>query len=334
MLLVTGGSGFIGTNFILKWLEKNSEPIVNIDLLTYAGCKDNIRENNLYKFVHGDIGNEDLIKELLITYKPRAIINFAAETHVDRSIQNPNQFIYTNVLATHNLLKQTRDYWKSYCHDKGAFRFIHVSTDEVYGSLEPDESSFTESSLYRPNSPYSASKASSDHFVRAYYQTYGMPTIITNCSNNYGPYQFPEKLIPMTIASCLTGRIIPVYGDGKQVRDWLYVEDHCTALEMILNHGTVGQSYNIGGSNEEYNIDVVKSICRYLDLLKPLQYPHRYESLIKHVSDRPGHDRRYAINSEKIKKELGWKPKISFSVGLKKTVEWCVLNECFLKNRS
>jgi dTDP-glucose 4,6-dehydratase len=323
MILVTGGAGFIGSNFVLSTLKGRDEPIVNLDKLTYAGSLRNLeplRDDPRHVFVQGDICDRELVRGLLKKHSPRAIVHFAAESHVDRSISGPAQFIQTNVAGTFSLLDEVRA-------SSREIRFLHVSTDEVYGSLSPDDPAFTETSPYAPNSPYAASKAASDHLVRAYHHTYGLPTLTTNCSNNYGPRQFPEKLIPLTIANALSGKPLPVYGDGRNVRDWLYVEDHCAAVRLVLERGRVGETYNIGGGCEKQNIDVVKSICGLLDELKPRK-GGRHAELITFVQDRPGHDRRYAMDASKIARELGWRPRESFESGLAKTVRW------YLENRA
>jgi dTDP-glucose 4,6-dehydratase len=325
MIVVTGGAGFIGANFVLDWFKQFDEVIVNLDLLTYAGNLQNLAEvgeDERHIFVKGDIGDVDLVRTLLERYRPRAIINFAAESHVDRSIHGPEDFVQTNIVGTFRLLEAARNYWNGLDGQaKRNFRFVHVSTDEVYGSLANDEPAFTEARAYQPNSPYSASKAASDHLVRAYHHTYGLPVLTTNCSNNYGPYQFPEKLIPLVIANALAGKPLPVYGDGQQIRDWLYVEDHCNAICRVLEAGIPGQTYNIGGWNEKPNIEIVQTICILLDSLRP-QPGTSYSSLITFVTDRPGHDRRYAIDASKIKHELGWKPAETFETGIFKTVQW------------
>ena len=325
MIVVTGGAGFIGANFVLDWFKQFDEVIVNLDLLTYAGNLQNLAEvgeDERHIFVKGDIGDVDLVRTLLGRYRPRAIINFAAESHVDRSIHGPEDFVQTNIVGTFRLLEAARNYWNGLDGQaKRNFRFVHVSTDEVYGSLANDEPAFTEARAYQPNSPYSASKAASDHLVRAYHHTYGLPVLTTNCSNNYGPYQFPEKLIPLVIANALAGKPLPVYGDGQQIRDWLYVEDHCNAICRVLEAGIPGQTYNIGGWNEKPNIEIVQTICILLDKLRP-QPGTPYSSLITFVTDRPGHDRRYAIDASKIKHELGWKPAETFETGIFKTVQW------------
>jgi dTDP-glucose 4,6-dehydratase len=317
MILVTGGAGFIGSNFVLSTLKERDEPILNLDKLTYAGRLSNLellRDDARHIFVQGDICDRGLVRELLQRHKPRAIVHFAAESHVDRSISGPAPFIETNVTGTFCLLEEARLYSRD-------IRFLHVSSDEVYGSLRPDDPPFTEDTPYAPNSPYAASKAASDHLVRAYHQTYGLPTLTTNCSNNYGPRQFPEKLIPLTIANALSGKPLPVYGDGRNVRDWLYVEDHCEAVRLVLERGRPGETYNIGGSCEKRNIDVVRTICALLDDAKPRK-AGKYAALISFVKDRRGHDRRYAMNSSKMGRELGWRPRETFESGLAKTVRW------------
>lgn len=332
-VIVTGGAGFIGSNFILDWLAESSEQVINLDLLTYAGNLRNldaIREDHRHRFVQGDICDRALLDRLLRECKPRAVINFAAESHVDRSIHAPNSFVQTNVVGTYTLLEAVRGYLTDVGVEAGAgFRYLHVSTDEVYGSLGPDEAAFSEGRAYDPSSPYSASKAASDHLVRAWGRTYGIPVLTTNCSNNYGPYQFPEKLIPLVIANALAGRRIPVYGDGRQVRDWLYVGDHCAAIRAVLDSGRVGEVYNIGGWNEQTNIDVVEAICDLLDELKPDARGSR-RRLISYVADRPGHDRRYAIDARKIEREIGWRPVESFQTGLRKTVRWYLDNSAWI----
>lgn len=334
MILVTGGAGFIGANFVLDWLRLNDEPVLNLDKLTYAGNLDNLaalQGDPRHIFVQGDIGDRALVERLLAEYRPRAIVNFAAESHVDRSIHGPEDFIQTNVVGTFHLLEAARAYWMNLPEaDKNAFRFLHVSTDEVYGSLGPSDPPFSETTPYAPNSPYSASKAASDHLVRAWHHTYGLPTLTTNCSNNYGPYQFPEKLIPLMILNALNGRPLPVYGDGMNVRDWLYVSDHCAALRAVLARGRVGETYNIGGWNERTNIEIVRAICALLDELRPDPAgPHA--RLITYVKDRPGHDRRYAIDARKIERELGWRPEESFESGIRKTVTWYLNNLDWVK---
>jgi len=324
-LLVTGGAGFIGGNFVNDWFRVHDEPVLNLDALTYAGnlhSLDTLRGNPRHVFVHGDIGDRALVDRLLAEHQPRAIVNFAAESHVDRSIHGPGEFIRTNVVGTFVLLEATREYWSGLEGDaKAAFRFLHVSTDEVYGSLEPGAPAFTEHHPYEPNSPYSASKAASDHLVRAWHHTYGLPVLTTNCSNNYGPYHFPEKLIPLMIVNALAGKPLPVYGDGMQVRDWLYVGDHCSAIRTVLAKGRVGDTYNVGGWNEKPNIEIVQTICALLDELRP-DPAGPYARLITYVKDRPGHDRRYAIDARKIERELGWRPAETFETGIRKTVHW------------
>jgi dTDP-glucose 4,6-dehydratase len=329
MILVTGGAGFIGSNFVLDWLENHDEPVLTLDALTYAGNLANLEPlagDPRHVFRHGDIGDRALVDELLATHKPRAIVNFAAESHVDRSILGPGAFLKTNIEGTFTLLEAARAHHaRLEGEDRAAFRFLHVSTDEVYGSLGPDAAPFTESHPYEPNSPYSASKAASDHLVRAWHHTYGLPTLTTNCSNNYGPLHFPEKLIPLVIVNALAGRPLPVYGDGLNVRDWLYVRDHCSAIRAVLAEGRVGETYNVGGLNEKTNIDIVRGICRLLDELRPDPAGPR-ERLITFVKDRPGHDRRYAIDAAKIQRELGWRPQETFETGLRKTVQWYLAN--------
>jgi dTDP-glucose 4,6-dehydratase len=333
-ILVTGGAGFIGSNYIHQWFQQTDELLINVDKLTYAANLSNLEKftkNENYLFIKDDINHFEQILSILKQYQIRAIIHFAAESHVDRSIECPNIFINTNVLGTFSLLEAARSYWVNLNnHEKQSFKFIHVSTDEVYGSLEPFEPPFTEQSQYKPNSPYSASKASSDHLVRSYFHTYGLPVITTNCSNNYGPFQFPEKLIPLCIKNCLSKQDLPIYGDGKQIRDWLFVEDHCAAINLVLNIGIVGEVYNIGSNNEKTNLEIVKAICKVFDdeNADNLSY---YSDLIKFVKDRPGHDRRYAINANKIIKELGWRPKMSFEDGIKKTVTWYRQNQLWIQ---
>ena len=333
MILVTGGAGFIGGNFVLDWLEQSDEAVINLDVLTYAGNLENLKTlegDKRHVFVQGDIGDSDLLIHLLKDYRPRAILNFAAESHVDRSIHGPEDFIQTNIVGTFRLLEASRDYWsKLKENEKQQFRFLHVSTDEVYGSLAKDEMPFTETHRYEPNSPYSASKAASDHLVRAYHHTYGLPVLTTNCSNNYGPYQFPEKLIPLMIVNALAGKSLPVYGDGQQIRDWLYVKDHCSAIRRVLEDGIPGQIYNIGGWNEKPNIEIVETICSLLDTFRP-QGGRSYRNLIKYVADRPGHDRRYAIDANKIERELGWRPAETFETGISKTVQWYLDNAAWV----
>jgi dTDP-glucose 4,6-dehydratase len=325
MILVTGGAGFIGSNFVLDWVASTGEPVLNLDVLTYAGNLENLRTldgDPRHVFVKGDIGDRALLDGLLALHKPRAVVHFAAESHVDRSIHGPGAFIKTNVEGTFTLLEATRAYWSVLdAHAKAAFRFHHVSTDEVYGSLAKGDAPFTETHLYEPNSPYSASKAASDHLVRAWHHTYGLPVLTTNCSNNYGPYHFPEKLIPLMIVNALAGKPLPVYGDGQQVRDWLYVGDHCAAIREVLARGTVGETYNIGGWNEKPNIEIVHTVCALLDEMRP-DPAGSYARLITYVTDRPGHDRRYAIDARKVERELGWKPAETFETGIRKTVRW------------
>jgi dTDP-glucose 4,6-dehydratase len=324
MILVTGGAGFIGSNFVLDWLAQRDEPVVNFDKLTYAGNLNNlsqVRQNPRHVFVHGDICDKEHVASLLSTHRPRAIVHFAAESHVDRSIHGPGEFITTNVNGTFSLLEAARAYWSG-LNDTGRaeFRFLHVSTDEVYGSLGPKDPPFSETTPYAPNSPYSASKAASDHLVRAYHHTYGLPVLTTNCSNNYGPYHFPEKLIPLMITNALAGKPLPIYGDGKNVRDWLYVADHCAAIRCVLADGKPGETYNIGGWNEKTNLEVVHTLCDILDDLAPKSGSYRDQ--IAYVKDRPGHDRRYAIDAQKVERELGWKPAETFDSGIRKTVQW------------
>jgi len=326
MILVTGGAGFIGSNFVHLWLAGTGEPVINLDKLTYAGNLENLaalRNDARHHFALGDIGDRDLTEQLLTEHQPRAVINFAAESHVDRSIHAAADFIQTNVVGTFNLLESVRAYWGALPADrKGTFRLVHISTDEVYGSLAPTDPAFTETNPYEPNSPYSASKAASDHLVRAWHHTHGLPAVTTNCSNNYGPYHFPEKLIPLVILNALAGQPLPIYGDGQQVRDWLYVEDHCRAIMRVLEAGRVGEVYNIGGGNEQPNLAVVGVICGILDELRPRTDGRPYAEQISFVPDRPGHDRRYAIDARKIERELGWKPRETFASGIRKTVRW------------
>lgn len=328
-ILVTGGAGFIGANFILDWLKQEGEPVVNLDKLTYAGNLDNLSSlgaDNRHHFVKGDIEDQSLIADLLQRHEIRAVLNFAAESHVDRSISGPGAFVQTNMVGTFRVLEAARQYWLSLSGAaRDGFRFLHVSTDEVYGSLEPEDAPFSETHPYHPNSPYAASKASSDHLVRAYGTTYGMPVLVTNCSNNYGPFQFPEKLIPLVIHNALNGKELPVYGDGAQVRDWLYVGDHCSALRLVLANGRLGETYNIGGRNERKNIDVVRTICATLDELRP-KSGGSYDSQIAFVRDRPGHDRRYSIDATKLENELGWRAQENFDSGLRKTIRWYLEN--------
>ena len=326
MILVTGCAGFIGSNFVYSWLERRDEPVVNLDKLTYAGNLNNLSSlahDKRHLFVQGDIGDRMLVDALLAKHKPRAVLNFAAESHVDRSIQGPGDFIQTNIVGTFNLLESVRGYWSALPEaEKQSFRFLHISTDEVYGTLSPEDPPFSETNPFEPNSPYAASKASSDHLVRAWHHTYGLPVLTTNCSNNYGPFHFPEKLIPLVILNALNGKPLPIYGDGQQVRDWLFVKDHCSAIARVLESGRVGETYNIGGSNEKANLDVVKTICARLDQLRPRADGKPYSDQITFVKDRPGHDRRYAINPRKIERELGWKPEETFETGIEKTVQW------------
>ncbi|HKP67546.1 MAG TPA: dTDP-glucose 4,6-dehydratase [Casimicrobiaceae bacterium] len=333
MILVTGGAGFIGSNFILDWLARDDEPIVNLDKLTYAGNMRSLASltgDDRHRFVRGDIGDANAVRAVLTEHRPRAIVNFAAETHVDRSIHGPAAFIETNVVGTFALLECVRAWWSALpSGERDAFRFLHVSTDEVYGSLGPADPAFSETTPFAPNSPYSASKASSDHFVRAYRHTYGLPTLTTNCSNNYGPHQFPEKLIPLMIVNALIGRALPVYGDGRNVRDWLYVGDHCSAIRAVLERGRPGETYNVGGSAEMANIDVVRTLCALVDERRPGLDCQR---LITYVTDRPGHDRRYAIDATKIRRELGWTASETFESGMRRTVDWYVSNSEWLRS--
>lgn len=336
MILVTGGAGFIGSNFVLDWLKENNEPVVNLDALTYAGNLENLQslaDDPRHIFMKGNICDKELITSLLTKYKPRAIVHFAAESHVDRSIFGPDLFFETNVMGTLNLLECAKAYYDQLLSEKErlAFRFLHVSTDEVYGSLTFDEPAFTEETPYRPNSPYSASKASSDHAVRAWFHTYGFPVLTTNCSNNYGPYQFPEKLIPLVVSNALARKPLPIYGDGLNIRDWLYVGDHCSAIRCVLENGKIGETYNVGGHNERNNITIVKTICAILDEMRP--HPDgSYANLITYVKDRPGHDRRYGIDSTKLQTQLGWKPKECFETGIRKTVQWYLDHQNWVKN--
>src|SRR5579885_1285379 len=335
-ILVTGGAGFIGSNFILHWMEREQAPVVNFDKLTYAGNLGNLSKvasDPRYTFVRADIADPAAVAECLRAHRPRAIINFAAESHVDRSILGPAEFIRTNVSGTFTLLEEARAYWSELgAEERGRFRFVHISTDEVYGSLGPEDAAFSETTQYAPNSPYSASKAASDHLVRAYHHTYGLPTLTTNCSNNYGPFQFPEKLIPLVILHGIEGTPIPVYGDGQNVRDWLYVADHCEAIRTVLAHGRPGETYNVGGRNEVRNLDVVNTICEVLDELRPDDPVTPHARLITFVKDRPGHDRRYAMNAEKIETELGWRPKETFESGIRKTIRWYLGNESWIQS--
>jgi len=332
---VTGGAGFIGSNFILQWLAAEAAPVVNLDKLTYAGNLGNlitISADARYTFIHGDIADRKLVSDLLGGSRPRAIVHFAAESHVDRSIHGPDDFVRTNVNGTFSLLEEARAYWAELeQEEKGRFRFLHVSTDEVYGSLGPKDAAFSETTCYAPNSPYSATKAASDHLVRAYHHTYGMPVLTTNCSNNYGPYQFPEKLIPLTILNAMNGKAIPVYGDGQNVRDWLFVADHCDAIRTVLACGRVGETYNVGGRNEKPNLEIVHSICAILDELRPGDPVVPHKKLITYVQDRPGHDRRYAMDTRKIERDLGWRPRETFESGIRKTVEWYLANEAWIR---
>ncbi len=328
MILVTGGAGFIGSNFILDWLATHDEAVVNLDALTYAGNVHNlasVKDDPRYTFVHGDIGDTQLVAGVLERHRPRAIINFAAESHVDRSIHGPEAFVQTNILGTFRLIEATRAYW-GLLPEHSAFRFLHISTDEVFGTLGAADQAFSERTQYQPNSPYSASKAASDHLVRAYHHTYGLPVLTTNCSNNYGPYHFPEKLIPLVIHNALEGRALPIYGDGQQIRDWLYVRDHCSAIRRVLEAGVPGETYNIGGWNERANLDVVHTLCDILDELSPKAGGGSYRDQITFVTDRPGHDRRYAIDARKIEAELDWRPAETFESGIRKTVRWYLDN--------
>ena len=336
MILVTGGAGFIGSNFILDWIASERTPVVNLDKLTYAGNLENLaalQGDPRHVFVHGDICDGALVGRLLREHKPRAIVHFAAESHVDRSIHGPADFIETNINGTFRLLEEARAYWQELPQaEKAAFRFLHVSTDEVYGSLGPDDPPFSETTPYAPNSPYSASKAASDHLVRAYHHTYGLPTLTTNCSNNYGAYQFPEKLIPLIILNALNGKPLPIYGDGLNIRDWLHVGDHCTAIRAVLAKGRPGETYNIGGWNEKTNLDVVHTVCNILDELQPDSLLTPHASLLTFVKDRPGHDRRYAIDARKIERELGWRPAETFETGMRKTVRWYLEHARWIQN--
>ena len=336
MILVTGGAGFIGGNFVLDWLADSDEPVVNLDKLTYAGNLQtlaSLKDNPKHIFVQGDIGDAQLVAQLLAKYQPRAVVNFAAESHVDRSIHGPSDFIQTNVVGTFNLLESVRAYWNNLSEpQKSAFRFLHVSTDEVYGTLAANNPPFAETNRYEPNSPYSASKAASDHLVRAWHHTYGLPVLTTNCSNNYGPYHFPEKLIPLVILNARAGKPLPIYGDGQQIRDWLYVKDHCSAIRRVLEAGQLGETYNVGGWNEKANLDVVHTICALLDELSPRADGKSYAEQITFVTDRPGHDRRYAIDARKLERELGWKPAETFETGIRKTVQWYLDNNEWTNN--
>ena len=334
-LLVTGGAGFIGSNFVLDWLAQSDEPVITLDKLTYAGNRENLASldgDARHVFVQGDIGDFELVSRLLAEHRPRAVVNFAAESHVDRSIHGPGEFIQTNIVGTFQLLEAVRAYWGGLPDErKAAFRLLHVSTDEVYGSLSKTDPAFTETNRYEPNSPYSASKAASDHLVRAYHHTYGLPVLTTNCSNNYGPYQFPEKLIPLMIVNALAGKPLPIYGDGLNVRDWLYVGDHCSAIREVLARGRLGETYNVGGWNEMANIDIVTTLCALLDELRP-DAGGSYARLVTYVKDRPGHDRRYAIDARKIERELGWRPAETFQSGIRKTVQWYLDNPGWIAN--
>ena len=362
-LLVTGGAGFIGGNFVLDWIAACDEPVVNLDKLTYAGNLQtlaSLQGDARHIFVQGDIGDRALLDKLLTEHRPRAVINFAAESHVDRSIHGPGDFIETNIVGTYNLLESVRGYWSALTDEgvraqgraptetvsvaggrpcgrmddptRQSFRFLHVSTDEVYGSLSKDDPAFAETNRYEPNSPYSASKAASDHLVRAWHHTYGLPVLTTNCSNNYGPYHFPEKLIPLMIVNALAGKSLPVYGDGMQIRDWLYVKDHCSAIRRVLQAGRLGETYNVGGWNEKPNIEIVNTVCKLLDELRPKADGTGYATQITYVTDRPGHDRRYAIDARKLERELGWKPAETFETGIRKTVQWYLDNPEWVAN--
>jgi dTDP-glucose 4,6-dehydratase len=335
-ILVTGGAGFIGANFVLNWLNTKKSSVINLDKLTYAGNLENltsIKNDPRHIFVQGDIGDRALIDKVLEQYKPNALVNFAAESHVDRSIHGPEDFIQTNVVGTFHLLESVRGYWDQLNEkEQGEFRFLHVSTDEVYGSLDASDPAFSETNAYAPNSPYSASKASSDHLVRAYHHTYGLPVLTTNCSNNYGPYQFPEKLIPLIIMNALKGKNLPIYGDGKNIRDWLYVGDHCAAISQVLEKGMVGEVYNIGGNYEKTNITIVQTVCEILEELAPAASGTSYIDLITYVKDRPGHDRRYAIDATKIARDIGWTPAETFESGIRKTVAWYLENPIWVEN--
>jgi dTDP-glucose 4,6-dehydratase len=336
MILVTGGAGFIGSNFVLDWLGQSDEPVVNLDKLSYAGNLDNlspIAGSPRHHFVRGDIADMELVSRLLARHQPRAVVNFAAESHVDRSIEGPEEFIQTNIVGSFRLLQAVRSHWEGLGKEsRAAFRFLHVSTDEVYGSLESSAPPFRETTRYEPNSPYSASKAASDHLVRAYHHTYGLPVLTTNCSNNYGPRHFPEKLIPLVIHNALAGKALPIYGDGRQVRDWLYVTDHCAAIRRVLEDGRIGETYNIGGGNEKTNLEVVEVLCATLDELSPRHAGGSYRELVTHVKDRPGHDRRYAIDASKIARELDWRPTETFESGIRKTVRWYLDHQAWVRN--
>ena len=333
--MITGGAGFIGSNFIIDWFNHSDEKIINLDKLTYSGNLENLKEvtsKKNYKFIQGDICDSDLIEKILATYHCRAIINFAAESHVDRSINGPGQFIQTNIVGTYRLLNSAYEYWRSQKKKKSGFRFLHISTDEVYGSLKVNEDPFLETNQYAPNSPYAATKASSDHLVRAWHKTYGLPVITTNCSNNYGPFQFPEKLIPLIIVNALNNKTIPIYGDGLQIRDWLYVKDHTSAIRTVLERGSIGETYNIGGDCEKTNLSIAKTICLILDDAVPNKNKDSFENLINFVEDRPGHDRRYAIDTHKIKNELHWSPRETLESGLKATIAWYLNNIDWVSN--
>jgi dTDP-glucose 4,6-dehydratase len=336
MILVTGGAGFIGANFVLDWLSQSDEPVINLDKLTYAGNRENLASlegDERHVFVQGDIGDAALVRKLLVEHRPRALVNFAAESHVDRSIHGPVDFIQTNVLGTFRLLEAVREYHAALDPQvQNAFRLLHVSTDEVYGSLSPDAPAFGETHRYEPNSPYSASKAASDHLVRAWHHTYGLPVVTTNCSNNYGPFHFPEKLIPLMIVNALAGKPLPVYGDGMQVRDWLYVKDHCSAIRRVLEAGRLGETYNVGGWNEKPNIEIVRHVCALLDEMRPRADGKSYGEQVTYVKDRPGHDRRYAIDARKLERELGWKPAETFETGIRKTVQWYLDHPEWVRN--
>ena len=335
-ILVTGCAGFIGSNFVHTWLASSDETVINLDKLTYAGNLANLKAlqgDARHVFVHGDIGDRALVDQLLRDHQPRAVLNFAAESHVDRSIHGPGEFIQTNVMGTFHLLESVRAYWQVLPEaQRQSFRFLHVSTDEVYGTLSPTDPPFAETKNYEPNSPYSASKAASDHLVRAWHHTYGFPVLTTNCSNNYGPFHFPEKLIPLVLLNALAGKPLPIYGDGQQVRDWLYVQDHCRAIARVLDAGKVGETYNIGGWNEKPNLEVVHTLCEVLDELRPRADGKTYAAQITYVKDRPGHDRRYAIDARKIERELGWKPQETFETGIRKTVAWYLNNQAWVED--
>jgi len=335
-ILVTGGAGFIGSNFVVDWLAGSSETVVNLDKLTYAGNLESLSQlagDARHVFVRGDIGDRVLVDRLLSDYRPRVVVNFAAESHVDRSIHGPEDFIQTNIVGTFRLLEAVRSYWSELSEPKkSGFRFLHVSTDEVYGSLSVAHAPFTEGNRFEPNSPYSASKAASDHLVRAWHHTYGLPVLTTNCSNNYGPYHFPEKLIPLMIVNALAGKPLPIYGDGQQIRDWLYVQDHCSAIRRVLESGQVGETYNVGGWNEKPNIEIVRAVCALLDELRPKADGSSYAAQVTFVPDRPGHDRRYAIDARKIERELGWRPRETFESGIRKTVRWYLEHPEWVRN--